>query len=149
MNTTDFARTHLDKLGDTTAMYAVVGVGDFAVEKLREARANFDADSWRDQAQAKLVAGVESVQAELRATEQLTDLPVRMQAAVADAISATVMAYAALATRGRTVLDHLRTQPSAAEADQQVEVTILEDETTMTMDEDSDGTTDSAPPPVV
>lgn len=150
MDTTAFAKSQLDKLGDATPVYAVVGAGDFAVEKFREARGSFDADSWRDQAQARLAAGVESVQAELRTTpEQLTDLPVRVQAAMADALSAAVMAYGAMATRGHDVLDRLGKQQPTAEVEPIIEVTVIEDEIAMTADEDSDGTTEPTPPPVV
>lgn len=150
MDTTAFAKSQLDKLGDATPVYAALGAGDLAVEKFREARVSFDADSWRDQAQARLAAGLESVQAELRATpDQLTDLPVRLQVAMADALSATVLAYGALATRGREVLDRLGKQQPAAEVEPHVEVTVFDDETATTGDEDSDGTTEPTPPPVV
>jgi hypothetical protein len=106
-------------IGDRTPLYAAVGAGDLAVETIRAARQKLDGTSLRE-AQAKVTARVNAVQADVRsAPQQFLDLPVRFQAALADvvstALSGTVTTYAELAGRGRTVISGVPTQPTGSQ----------------------------------
>lgn len=110
-------QSRIDKtFSDPTPLFAAVGAGDLALAKLREARDSFDAQTWREQAQAKFNAQVESLRAELNGGQgQVMDLPVRLQAAVADAVAMSATTYSELATRGRDVVARVRHQPSTDE----------------------------------
>ena len=106
-------------IGDRTPLYAAVGAGDLAVEKIRAARQKLDGTSFRE-AQARVTARVNAVQADVRSSpQQVLDLPVRLQAALADvvstALSGTVTTYAELAGRGRTVISGVPTQPDSSQ----------------------------------
>lgn len=116
----DRRREELEEaLAGSTALLAVVGAGDLAVERLRAARAEFAARSstfdpatFREQAQATLVDRLEALQTGLMATpEQITQLPeraqewpMRAQSMLADLVSAAFSTYGELAGRGKTVV---------------------------------------------
>ena len=106
-------------IGDRTPLYAAVGAGDLAVEKIRAARQKLDGTSFRE-AQARVTARVNAVQADvMSAPHRVLDLPVRFQAALADvvstALSGTVTTYTELAGRGRTVVSGVPTQPDSSQ----------------------------------
>ena len=117
--TTSAYQNRLQKaIGDRTPLYAAVGAGDLAVEKIRSARQKLDGTSLRE-AQAKVTARVNAVQADVKAApQQILDLPVRFQAALADvvgtALSGTVTTYAELAGRGRTLISGVPSQPGSS-----------------------------------
>ncbi len=103
-------------LSDPTPLFAAVGAGDLALAKLRAARDSFDAQAWQEQARAKLSAQMDNLRAELNGEQgQVSDLPVRLQAAVADAVAMSATTYTELATRGRDVVARVRHQPSTDE----------------------------------
>lgn len=103
-------------LSDPTPLFAAVGAGDLALTKLRAARDSFDAQAWQEQARAKLSAQMDNLRAELNGEQgQVSDLPVRLQAAVADAVAMSATTYTELATRGRDVVARVRHQPSTDE----------------------------------
>ena len=118
--TTSANQNRLQKaIGDRTPLYAAVGAGDLAVEKIRAARQKLDGTSFRE-AQARVTARVNAVQADVRSSpQQVLDLPVRLQAALADvvstALSGTVTTYAELAGRGRTVISGVPTPPDSSQ----------------------------------
>ncbi len=109
--------SRVDKaLADSAPLSAFVGAGDLAVEKLREAR-ELDANELKElkeQAQAKLHAGMESLQSDFRLSPELViDIPVRLQAAMRDMLSASSTTYDELVIRGRAFVAGMRPQPSA------------------------------------
>jgi hypothetical protein len=144
--TSDSANSRLDKvLADSTPLYAVLGLGDLAVERIREARAKLDAAALREQAQAKLRARMDAVQADVKtAPEQVMDLPVRVQAAVADAVGTTVMLYADFANRGRQLVTRVRHQQSAQDLEDEVETTVSTNEAATPTAEKSPKETDKS-----
>ena len=119
-----------ESLVNSTPVLAMVGAGDLAVEKLREAReeftsrsGNFDPKVMREQAQATFTHGVEAVQTEMQsAPEQLKALPekaqalpekaqewpAKAQALFADLVSTAFSTYGDLAGRGKTVMSTMR-----------------------------------------
>lgn len=86
----DLERTLADI--DPTPLYAVVGAGDLAVEKIRAAR-------------AELSSRAESVQSEvLGAPAQAKALPTKAQSAVGEAIATALTTYSELASRGKKLV---------------------------------------------
>lgn len=134
--TLDKTRKDLEKvLADSTALHAVIGAGDLAVAKLREARgewsaraARLDAQVLREQAQQAqqtLVARVGAVQADVKsAPQQVRALPTKAQAAFEEALSTAVTAYADLAGRGRELVTRVRSSEAAADLQEQVQTTV-------------------------
>jgi hypothetical protein len=122
-----------DTLANSTPLLALVGAGDLAVEKLRTARedlagraGSFDPKAVRDQAQARVVERVESLQAEMMAApqrlqaipERAQEWPARAQSIFADVVSAAFSTYGELAGRGKTVVSQVRRDvPAGVEID--------------------------------
>jgi len=110
----DIERTLADL--DKTPLYAVVGVTDLAVEKIRIARAR-----------------VETVQTDVRsAPAQVRALPVKAQTAVEDAITTALTAYDVLAGRGKNLVTRVRRQQSTADLTGQAKSTVARAKSTTT-----------------
>lgn len=116
-DTLDKTRRDLEKtLAEATPLYAVVGAGDLAVEKLRDARADLN-------------ARVESVQTDLKAApEQLRTLPTRAQAAfgdvIANAVSTAAHTYDGLTGRGKTLVTRVRNQEETVALQEQTQTAV-------------------------
>jgi heparin binding hemagglutinin HbhA len=124
------------KLSDVAPLYLLAGAGDFAVEKLREARDEiatrveaFDAKALRDHAQATIVARVGSLESDLKAApEQAKALPGKAQAVVGDALamatSTALTTYEDLAVRGKDLVTRVRRQQATVELEDQFDATV-------------------------
>jgi hypothetical protein len=110
-------------LANSTALLAVVGAGDLAVEKLRSAReqivarsASFDPKAFRVQAQATIRERVEALQSEAQAApeqiralpERAPEWPAKTQALLADFVAGAFTTYGELAGRGKNVVEWVR-----------------------------------------
>jgi len=119
-----------ETLANSTPLLAVVGAGDFAVEKIRAARGelvsrstSFDPKAFREQAQATFAERVAALQTEMEAApeqikalpEKAQEWPARAQALFADAVSTAFSTYSELAGRGKTVVQHARGERVTAE----------------------------------
>jgi heparin binding hemagglutinin HbhA len=137
--TIEKTRKDLEKtLSDPTPLYVIAGAGDFAVEKLRAASAEFNAyaakfdpKAFREQAQATVSHRVESLQSDVQsAPDQVKELPSKLQAAlgeaVATALSGAVAAYGDFAERGEVLVTRIRKQQAAHDLDEQLDVTAAE-----------------------
>lgn len=117
------ARKDLEKtLTDPTPLYAVVGVTDLAVAKLRAVRDRLDPKVLRDQTQTT----VESVQADMM------DAPVQAQAALEDAVASARSAYTELAGRGKSLVQRVRRQQATADLRSQAKSTVSHAKATST-----------------
>lgn len=136
-NTLEKKRKDLEKkLSDVAPLYVLAGASDFAVEKLREARAEivsrveaFDAKALRDQTQATIAARVGSLEDDLKAApEQAKALPSKAQAVVGNALavatSTAVNTYEDLAVRGKDLVSRVRRQQATVELDEQFDTTV-------------------------
>ena len=139
--TLDKTRRDLERvLADSTALHAVIGAGDLAVAKLREAHgewtaraAQLDTRALREQAQRTLVSRVGAVGADVKsAPRQVKALPTRAQAVFEEALSTAFTAYADLAGRGRELVTRVRATEAAADLQEQVETTVAKAEATTT-----------------
>ncbi|MGH3472341.1 MAG: hypothetical protein ACRDPG_09900 [Nocardioidaceae bacterium] len=126
-------REDLEKsLVDPTPLYAVVGAGDLAAERLRalvgelNARAaKLDAVALREQARAKLSGRLEDVQADVQsAPEQVRDLPLKAQVLVGEAFANAVSTYGVLAGRGKTLVTRVRDQQASQDLEKQLAATV-------------------------
>jgi heparin binding hemagglutinin HbhA len=127
--TTNFDKTRKDiekKIADAAPLEALVGAGDFAVEKLRSARAEI----------SSRIEGfdpkglVESLQADVKsAPEQAKELPSKAQAVVSDVlttvVSAAVSTYSDLAGRGETLMTRVRGQQATRDLEDQLDATVV------------------------
>jgi tartrate dehydratase beta subunit/fumarate hydratase class I family protein len=94
---------------DTTPVFAVVGVTDLAVERLRDARVRAAAvrhDFTVTALQDKAVKRIEKV------TEQAQQIPADVRSQTAEAADKAQHTYAELAVRGHKLVTRLRTQKS-------------------------------------
>ncbi len=118
-----------ESLANSTPLLAVVGAGDFAVEKLRAARdeishrtATFDSKSFRDQAQASFSARAESLQSDMKAApdqlkalpEHAQEWPAKAQSLFADVVSTAFSTYGDFAGRGKTIVTQARGEQSTS-----------------------------------
>lgn len=155
MSTFDKTRKDIEKkLADAAPLEALAGAGDFAVEKLRSARADiatrvegFDAKALRDQAQATVVTGVDKLETELKAAPgQAKAQAAKAQAVLGGAMTAAtttaVTAYGDLSERGKSLVTRVRGQASTAEVEEQAAETA--DAATATMKTAAKGVTDTA-----
>lgn len=95
--TLDKTRKDLEKtLADRTPLYAVVGAGDLAVARLREAGAELNSRA------AKLDPRT--------APDQLKSLPAKAQHAIGDVVSTALTTYGDLAGRGKSLVTRVRKQ---------------------------------------
>ena len=92
---------------DTTPVYAVVGVTDLAIERLREARAHAAAarpDLSVPAMQDRAVKGIEKV------TEQALHMPAQVRDQSVEAADKAQHTYTELAVRGEKLVKRLRSQ---------------------------------------
>jgi len=101
-------------LTDTTPLYAVAGVGDLAVERVRRPVA-----ALRDALEPKVVR---DRVATLRS--DVTALPANTRAFVAGRLDRAEEAYTSLATRGRDVIDRIRRGRPVQELLEEAERTV-------------------------
>jgi len=114
----DLERTLADI--DPTPLYAVVGAGDLAVEKIRTARAG-------------LSVRAESVQADvLAAPAQAKALPTKAQSAVGGAIATAMTTYGELASRGKKLVTRVGGQQATTDLQTQAESTVARAKATTT-----------------
>jgi heparin binding hemagglutinin HbhA len=127
----DKTRQELENaIANSMPLQAVVGAGDLAVAKLRDAQSQwasraggFDPKAIRDGAQHRLAAGFEALQSELSEPDKLKDLPTKAQEVVAETIAAAFTAYVDLAARGKHVVDRVRDQQATTEFTNQASAT--------------------------
>jgi hypothetical protein len=125
-----------ETIANSTALLALVGVGDLAFEKFIAARNEiagravaFDPKAVRDNAQASFAARVEAVQSELMTApdriqaipEKAQEWPAKAQSLFADVLSTAFSTYGELAGRGKTRVDQVRREmPDGVEIDIEV-----------------------------
>lgn len=107
-------------LADATPLYAVAGVGDLAVEKLRavparvvELRERVEARAVADDVQARVQARVTALQNEAR------ELPARATVAAGDLTARANDAYEELAARGKKLIARIGRQRATEETREQ------------------------------
>ena len=122
----------LKKTIDTTPLYAVVGATDLAVEKAREARVDLD------KARADLVKRAESARADLDKApatvqanaaafaEQVKELPAQSLNQGMVVYGKVTDGYAELATRGKGLVNRVRTQKATQDLVAQAETTLAQ-----------------------
>jgi heparin binding hemagglutinin HbhA len=106
---------------DTTPVFAVVGVTDLAVERLRDARIRAAAvrhDFHVSALQDKAVKRIEKV------TEQAQQIPADVRSQTAEAADKAQQTYADLAVRGHKLVTRLRNQKSTQDLFAQAESTV-------------------------
>ncbi len=124
----DKTRKDLQKtLTDSGALEAVVGAGDLAVKKLREARADLTARAETIQADVK--SAPDLVKA---APELVKSLPAHAQAAFGEAVAAAVSTYDELAVRGKDLVTRVRRQQATQDLKQQAATTVSHAKATAT-----------------
>jgi len=125
--TTNLEKTRKDlekRISDAAPLEALVGAGDYAVAKLRGARAeissridNFDAKGLVAQVQADVKS----------APEQAKELPGKAQAVVGDVVTTVVTTavstYGDLADRGQTLITRVRGQQATQDLEDQLGAT--------------------------
>jgi hypothetical protein len=134
----DLERTLADV--DKTPLYAVVGVTDLAVEKIRVARAELssrasrlDLKSVRDQAQVAVAHRVAAVQSDVAsAPEHAKALPVKAQVALGEVMGTALTAYGDLAGRGKNLVTRVRRQQSTTDLTDQAKSTAARAKSTAT-----------------
>ncbi len=125
-----------------TALLAVVGVGDLAVEKMRDARAQAPAAAQQRVADLQVVAH-RSVAATQQAAQQrvtavrsvpgqLRGLPAQGQARVSSAVDQAADVYKELAGRGQHLLSRIRHQDATQELEHQARDTATQARATAT-----------------
>jgi heparin binding hemagglutinin HbhA len=114
---TDFAKT----LTGPKPFYAVAGVGDLAVEKVKNLRPSAEEKSLKDRA----------TNLPKQLTDKLTDLPKearkvadKLTDRVDEQVKAADERYEKLATRGETIVKRVRTQKSTKDLVEQAKTTI-------------------------
>ncbi len=140
--TIEKTRKDIEKtLADSNALNVVVGAGDLAVQKLREAQADLsaraaalDPKALRDQAQATVVS----------APEQVKALPTKAQAAFGDAVATALTAYGELAARGNNLVARVRRQQATEDLKAQASTTMSHAKGTTTTVKKSAASTQSA-----
>lgn len=118
-------------LSDPTPLYAVVGIADVAAATIRSARAelgaraaSLDPRSIGELARTRLVARVDAVQSDVKATPgQVKTLPSRAQSLLDDAVSGAISTYSGLAGRGKTLVTRVRKQEATAELQDRAKAT--------------------------
>ncbi len=125
-----------EAIANSTALLALVGAGDLALEKILAARADladratsFDPKSTRDQAQATIANRVGALQTELKAAperiqaipEMAQEWPAKAQSLFADVLSTAFSTYGELAERGKVRVDQARREmPGGVEVEVEV-----------------------------
>lgn len=106
---------------DTTPVYAVVGVTDLAVEKVRDAStriASVRVDRTVNALQDKTVARLEKV------TEQVKHMPAKVQNQSVEVADKARETYSELAVRGENLIKRIRNQKSTQDLFAQADSTI-------------------------
>ena len=117
-----------DQIKNSTAVHAIVGAGDFVVERIRTGARSIDVEAASGKAQAAAQERVDQLVAELRdLPEQLRALPDKAQTRAAEALSLALtqalQAYGDLAERGEHLVDRIRNQQSTKDTKAQAETT--------------------------
>ncbi len=137
--TIDKARQDFEEaLSRSTTLQAVVGAGDLAVEKFRALQGElatrldtFDPKEFRDRAGA-----------DVRSTpDRFVEMSAKGQAALADALSNAFVTYGDLATRGREVVERIRSQQATEDLQRQAGATAAKARATSTTARKAAGTT--------
>ncbi|MGH3502116.1 MAG: hypothetical protein ACRDQA_14710 [Nocardioidaceae bacterium] len=141
ISTLDKARKDLETtITTSTPLYAVVGAGDLAVEKIRDAGAELttrasklDPKALRDQTQTSVATRVEAVQSDVRAApEQVKALPAKAQAVFGDYVTTATSTYDALSGRGKSLVTRIRKQQATEDLQQQAKATTSKAKATTT-----------------
>lgn len=127
-----------DALSRSMALQAVVGAGDLAVEKLRALQDDlgnrldtFDPKEFRERAGA-----------DMRSTpDRFVEMSAKGQAALADALSNAFATYGELASRGREVVERIRSQPDVQDLKRQAGATASRAKATSTTARKAAGST--------
>lgn len=128
-NQLDQTRKDLEKaISDPTPLYAVVGAGDLAIGKLRDAGAR-----------------VEAVRADVKSTpEQMLTFPDRAQTLLGDMLATAVSTYGELAGRGKSLVTRVRKQQATVDLADQAKATVSKVKAASTTAEKSAAATRSA-----
>jgi heparin binding hemagglutinin HbhA len=119
-------------LSDPTPLYAVLGIADAAAARIRITRAELEArtggldpKSIGDLTRAKISAGVDAVQTDVKAAPgQVRALPSRAQALVDEAVNGIISTYTGLADRGRSLISRIREEEATSEFEHQAKFTV-------------------------
>jgi heparin binding hemagglutinin HbhA len=123
-------------------VYAVVGAGDLAVEKLREVSREVhvpktDVKTVRDQLQSQVESQVKNVQAQAKTAQaQVRTAPAKTQAAVTEALNEALAqantVYDDLAARGKSLVTRIRRQQATQDLEAAVDNTVSQAKATKT-----------------
>ena len=117
-----------DQIKNSTAVQAIVGAGDFVVERIRTGAKSIDVEGASGKAQAAAQERIDQLVAELRdLPEQLRALPDKAQATAAEtlslALTQALQTYGDLAERGEHLVDRIRNQQSTRNTKAQAKTT--------------------------
>ena len=117
-----------DQIKNSTAVQALVGAGDFVVERIRTGARSIDVENASARAQTAAQERVDQLVAELRdLPEQLRALPDKAQAAAAEtlsiALSQALTTYGDLAERGEHLVTRIRNQQATKDTVAQAKTT--------------------------
>jgi heparin binding hemagglutinin HbhA len=125
---------------DVTPFYAVIGVGDLAVEKIRNASnevqvlvADTDPKAVPAKVQAAATARVEAVTADMKArSSEAKDFPTMAQNLFFETMSQAIAAYGELAERGKELVTRARSQRETELLESQAKATVAKAKATAT-----------------
>jgi heparin binding hemagglutinin HbhA len=125
---------------DVTPLYAVVGAGDLAIEKILNASndmqilvADADPKTVPAKMQAAATARVEAVTADMKArTSDAKDFPTLAQTLFFEALSQAVVTYGEMAERGKELVTRVRNQPEGELLKTQAKATATKAKATAT-----------------
>jgi heparin binding hemagglutinin HbhA len=125
---------------DVTPLYAFVGAGDLALEKIRSASndvqvlvADADPKTVPAKMQAAATARVEAVTADMKArTSEAKDFPTLAQNLFFEALSQAIATYGELAERGKDLVTRVRNQPEGELLETQAKATVSKAKATAT-----------------
>jgi hypothetical protein len=125
---------------DVTPFYAVIGAGDLAVEKIRNASnevqvlvVEADPKTVPAKVQAAATARVEAVTADMKArSSEAKDFPTMAQNLFFEAMSQAIAAYGELAERGKELVTRARSQRETELLETQVKATVTKAKATAT-----------------
>ncbi len=137
-----FQKTRKDiqkTLTDSGALDAVVGAGDLAVKKLREARADLSARAESIQADVKHAPDLVKA-----APELVKSLPAHAQAALGEAVAGALATYEDLSVRGKDLVTRVRGQQATQDLKAQAAATVSHAKATTTTAKKSAAATKTA-----
>ncbi|MBA3308932.1 MAG: hypothetical protein H0U28_02585 [Nocardioidaceae bacterium] len=112
---TQLGKTRKDlekRISEATPLYAVVGAGDLAVQKIRDARAELSARA--------------------ATPEHLMTLPAKARAVLGDAVASAESRYDDLAGRGKHLVTRVRNQEATVDLEKQAKTTASRAKATST-----------------